>query len=243
MEEKHVFNSENLSLLNDLEYDLYNYIISHREEVVSMTIRDLATIAHVSPTSILRFCKKLNFQGYAEFKLYLKMSMDKNETIEYRNNTESVLEYFKMINNNEFNEAIDLAASYICKVHSVIFLGIGTSGILANYAARYFSNVGKFALAIDDPFFPVRVESEAVIVVLSVSGETKELINTINQMKNENCYIISITNSSKNTISKISDLNINYHLPEDVLQDHVNLTTQVPVIHIIESIAKNITNI
>ncbi len=99
MEEKHVFNSENLSLLNDLEYDLYNYIISHREEVVSMTIRDLATIAHVSPTSILRFCKKLNFQGYAEFKLYLKMSMEKNETIEYRNNTESVLEYFKMINN------------------------------------------------------------------------------------------------------------------------------------------------
>ncbi len=89
----------------------------------------------------------------------------------------------------------------------------------------------------------MRVESEAVIVVLSVSGETKELINTINQMKNENCYIISITNSSKNTISKISDLNINYHLPEDVLQDHVNLTTQVPVIHIIESIAKNITNI
>ena len=33
-------------------------------------------------------------------------------------------------------------------------VGIGNSGSIASYGARYFSNLGKFALCVSDPFYP-----------------------------------------------------------------------------------------
>lgn len=34
-------------------------------------------------------------------------------------------------------------------------VGIGNSGSIASYSARYFSNLGKFALCVSDPFYPI----------------------------------------------------------------------------------------
>ncbi|QIK70384.1 MurR/RpiR family transcriptional regulator [Erysipelothrix sp. HDW6C] len=235
-----MFNADDLATLNDLELDLYNYIVAHQNDVLTMTIRELAHEAHVSTTTILRFCKKLHFQGFSEFKLYAKMQLTNAEPTHLRTNTDIILEYFKRIDNEAFNTVIDQAATIIAKTSTVFLLGIGTSGILAKYASRYFSNIGKFTQYIDDPFFPIKIEDETVIIALSVSGETKEMIQAISQMKNEHTTIISITNSGNNTIAKITDLNINYYLPLEVKADHVNLTSQVPVVHILESIAKRI---
>ena len=41
---------------------------------------------------------------------------------------------------------------------------------------RYLSNLGKFALGVTDPFYPITVTPNTTItaVILSVSGETKQ---------------------------------------------------------------------
>ncbi|MIV05195.1 MurR/RpiR family transcriptional regulator, partial [Salmonella enterica] len=51
-----LFLDKNLEL-NDTELDIYNYIVANLDKVVYMRIRDLATEAHVSTTTILRFCR------------------------------------------------------------------------------------------------------------------------------------------------------------------------------------------
>ncbi|MDP0941497.1 hypothetical protein Q6253_30145, partial [Klebsiella quasipneumoniae] len=37
-----------------------------------MTIRDLASQAHVSTSTIVRLCTKLGFEGWSDLKFYLK---------------------------------------------------------------------------------------------------------------------------------------------------------------------------
>ena len=74
-----MFECEVIKGLNELELSLYEYIMKNSEKVMYMKIRDLANEAHMSTTTVLRFCRKLNCDGFSEFKLKFKMYMDSKE--------------------------------------------------------------------------------------------------------------------------------------------------------------------
>ena len=236
-----MFNSEIIKSLNDLELMLYRYVIKNTEKVTYMRIRELADEAHVSTTTILRFCKKFDCNGYSEFKVKLKLYLQGSNTNDNKNDQSIIVDFFKKLNTQELDEKIETICELISNSSNLVFLGSGTSGILCKYAARYFSIMGKFASYIDDPFFPTNYKTyeNCVIIILSVSGETQPVINLINNFKRENCPIVSITNSENCTISKISDLNISYYINQEKIGIS-DITTQVPVLYIIERIARTL---
>ena len=63
-----MFRYEVIQSLNNLELSLYEYIMKNSKKVIYMRIRELAEEAHVSTTTILRFCKKLNCEVFKNFK-------------------------------------------------------------------------------------------------------------------------------------------------------------------------------
>ena len=73
-----MFSYEVIQSLNNLELSLYEYIMKNNKKVIYMRIRELADEAHVSTTTILRFCKKLNCEGFSEFKVKFKMYIEEN---------------------------------------------------------------------------------------------------------------------------------------------------------------------
>lgn len=239
-----MFNSEIIKNLNDLELMLYRYIMKNTEKVTYMRIRELADEAHVSTTTILRFCKKFDCNGYSEFKVRLKMHLEDSNIKNVKNDQSIIIDFFKKLNTDELNEKIESVCDLIENSANLVFLGSGTSGILCKYAARYFSIMGKFATYIDDPYFPTNSKTyeNCVIIILSVSGETHTVINLANNFKRQNCTIVSITNSENCTISKISDLNISYYINQEKLGNS-DITTQVPVLYILETIARTLHNL
>ena len=64
--------------LNGLEMQVYNYVIKNRDKVMYMTIRELADAVGVSTTTVLRFCRKLNCEGYSEFRVRFKLFIEHN---------------------------------------------------------------------------------------------------------------------------------------------------------------------
>jgi DNA-binding MurR/RpiR family transcriptional regulator len=238
-----MFNYEIIQSLNDLELLLYRYIIKNSEKVIYMRIRELAAEAHVSTTTILRFCKKVNCDGYSEFKVKLKIHIEKNENSKVNNDNSIIIDFFKKLDNSELDKKLDTLCDLIKDSSNVIFIGSGTSGILCKYAARYFSSIGKFTMYIDDPYFPrnYKVYQDCVIIAISVSGETPTLIEHISNLRRENSTIVSITNSENCTISKISDLNISYYVQQEKLGNS-DITTQIPVLYMIENIGKRLHN-
>ncbi|WP_297426866.1 MurR/RpiR family transcriptional regulator [Clostridium sp.] len=238
-----MFNYEIIQSFNDLELSLYRYIMKNVEKVVYMRIRELADEAHVSTTTILRFCKKVNCEGYSEFKIKLKMYVEQNETKKINNDTSVIIDHLKKLDNGELDKKLNVLCDLIEHASNVIFIGAGTSGILCKYAARFFSSIGKFAMYIDDPYFPrnYKVYEDSVIIAISVSGETSSVIDNISNIKRENSTVVSITNSENCTISKISDLNISYYIQQEKI-GITDITTQIPVLYIIESIGKRLHN-
>jgi DNA-binding MurR/RpiR family transcriptional regulator len=94
---------------------------------------------------------------------------------------------------------------------------------------------------IKDPLFPIhsQLRHNSVTIALSVSGENNFTVTHLHQLKQEGSKIISITNNKHSTIAKISDINIPYYVTEEWFEN-ANITTQVPVLYILESMAREI---
>ena len=236
-----MFSNDSIASFNELETSLYNYISQNMDKVAYMRIRELADETHVSTATILRFCRKLNCEGFSEFKVKLKMYLEENKRTYIKSAQHSIVEFFERTIKGDLDEKINEAAIQIQNAENVIFIGIGSSGILAEYGARYFSSLGKFSLYIKDPHFPIhsKFRNNSVTIALSVSGENPFTVNHLNLLKQEGSNIISITNNKLSTIAKISNINIPYYVTEEYFEE-ANITTQVPVVYIIESIARQI---
>jgi len=236
-----MFSNDSIASFNELETSLYNYISQNMNQVAYMRIRELADETHVSTATILRFCRKLNCDGFSEFKVKLKMYLEEDKRTYIKSAQHSIVEFFERTIKGDLDEKINEAAIQIQNAENVIFIGIGSSGILAEYGARYFSSLGKFSLYIKDPHFPIhsKFRNNSVTIALSVSGENPFTVNHLNLLKQEGSNIISITNNKLSTIAKISNINIPYYVTEEYFEE-ANITTQVPVVYIIESIARQI---
>lgn len=236
-----MFSYEVIASFNELETSIYNYVCQHSEKVAYMRIRELADETHVSTATILRFCRKLGCEGFSEFKTKLKMELGSNQNAQIKSSNHSVLEFFERTLNGDIEDRISEAADLVAKSDTVIFIGNGSSGIMAEYGSRYFSILDKTSIYIKDPFQPYHSNNRdsKVVVALSVSGENYFTIMHINQLKQEGSKIISITNDKLSTLAKISDINISYYVTEETFKTS-DIATQVPVVYILEAIAREI---
>ena len=124
--------------------------MKHSKKVIYMRIRELASEAHVSTTTILRFCKKLNCEGFTEFKLKFKMYIEENNIKKVNDDTSEIINFLKNIDGSALDKRLEILCELVMSANTIMFVGIGSSGILCKYAARYFSAIGKFAVHIVD---------------------------------------------------------------------------------------------
>ena len=242
--DSNMFNYEVIQSLNELELSLYSYIMMNRKKVMYMRIRELADEAHVSTTTILRFCKKLKCEGFSEFKVRFKMYIEEENIKKVSDDASEIVNFLKGIDNSDLDYKLDRLCNMVKNANTIIFIGIGSSGILGKYAARYLSSIGKFAVHIDDPFFPTNFRyysTNALVIALSVCGETPTIIDHVTRLKKEGCTVASITNTENCTLAKMSDLNLSYYVQQVKVGDS-DITTQLPVLYIIERIGKKLYN-
>lgn len=237
-----MFSYEEIQKYNETDIRIYKYIIANIDKIQYMTIRELAKELYVSTSTILRFCTKNNFDGYSEFKDALKREITLQNNYPPMEDLQELSAFFARANSSAFEEKLLFAVDVIRKADLTIFIGIGSSGTLAKYGARYFSNMGHFAVGLEDALYPIESFhwKNTVVIAFSESGETETLIEAINQFKQKKCCVLSITNSPLSTLAKLSDWNFSYNLNPRRINGGYNGTTQVPVLFIIEALAKRI---
>ena len=207
-----------------------------------MKIRELAEEVHVSTTTILRFTSKMGCDGYAQFKWKLQEYMKEHRHKPNQEDYTLQLNFIQHMQTPEFNERLERIAKDIAESDYVTFFGVGSSGTLARYAAHYISDFGKFVHYIDDPFypFPINIHKKPIFIVLSVSGESQFVLEQIQLHKEQQEKIIVISNSENCPAAKLADEAIGYYMPLLRLQREYNVTTQVPLLLILESIGHKV---
>lgn len=239
-----MFTVEEIKSLNELELAVYQYVIQHKHAVSYMRIRELASEAHVSTTTVLRFCKKMGCDGYMEFKLRMREYAGQKLVEELPENMAELKAFFERMETKKVQERLEKATAIIARADQVVFVGMGNSGYIAQYGARYFTNMGKFSLFISDPFYPINMMNtvSAVAIVLSVSGESEQLVKMVNGLKKANVDIISITNSEQCMVAKLSDVNLSYYITMQRGEDRIDFSSQVPAVFLTERLGKKVRN-
>lgn len=235
-----MFHYKSVQKLNELELGVYNYVMTHRDEVMHMKIRQLAANAHVSTTTVLRFCTKMGYEGYSDFKLQLKIEKENKALNNLSKRDDELQDFFKLVRKQEFQHNLLACAQMFQKVPRLFFFGMGSSGMMAQYGARLFSTVGIDTLNIEDSFYPLpeTANESTILIVLSVSGETEMMLQLVSRLKAKGVLIVSITNHETSTLAKISDKSIPCYIPIELVADHYNVTSQVPTVYLLEELAR-----
>lgn len=192
--------------LNDIESDVYNYVINNREKVLCKSIRELAKDTHVSTATVMRFCKKMGCEGFLEFKYKLKQFM--NEELEEQDSRSCFKDYVDYIKSKEYSNSIKKAANLIRTADSFFILGLGPYGGFAKYTAQSFSNIGFYCYGIVDNYYPVREmpkEGHSVIVMFCERNLESTIFEEIKKYKSKNYTVILITNEKVSAMEHLCD--------------------------------------
>ena len=105
-----------------------------------------------------------------------------------------------------FKKIIDVI--YECKGR-LIFTGIGKSGHISKKISATLSSTGtsSFFMHSTEAFHGDlgMIQSDDMVVAISYSGETEDLLKTIPIIKRLSCLVIGVSGNDKSTLSKISD--------------------------------------
>ena len=105
---------EQIKQLNDLEYEIYLYLINHSDVVVKAKLSDIAITLHVSSSMITRLCKKLGFEGFTQFKVQMRYNQEK-EVRRQESDSEYLIDFFKKIDNQESKALLQRVAGMMGK--------------------------------------------------------------------------------------------------------------------------------
>ena len=216
---------------------LIKYIKENIEDVFYKSISQIAKESGIGEATITRFSKKMGYSGLQDFKVTLAREIAglKNRTIINRSieNDEGVMESARKLFNsnirileNTFNiidgNDIEKATDMIINAKKVFFIGIGYSGMTAEDSNYKFSRIGFNCMSLDSSHNMIMMASlmdeDDVIVAISHSGETDEIIKTVNIAKANGASVISVTEDKSSRLRDVSDVNLGYFSGESILE-------------------------
>lgn len=233
---------------------LIEYIKRNIDDVFYKSISQISKESGIGEATITRFSKKMGYSGLQDFKVTLarEISGAKSRKIINRNieNDETVSESMGKILSanirtleNTHNiidpEMIKKSSDMIINADKIFFMGVGYSGIMAIDSNYKFMRIGFNCMGIESTHDMIMMASlmneKDVIVAISHSGETKEIIKAINIAKSNGVGIISITENKESELRDLSDVNIGYVSGESILETG-SISSKMAQIFIVDAI-------
>lgn len=212
------------------EKKIADYIIKETTSIPNLTIAELAKKSQVSEASITRFCKKIGVAGFHG----LKINLAKVTTEEVPNKEETKLsQQLNRIRTNKLEEInqtlnyldeeqLQLVLTQFKQAKKVIFLAYGNTIPVAMDAAYRFNQIGIFSVAYDiwDTSLSALMNAtkEDLVVVISNSGETKEIIKAVTWCQKHQLKVIAMTNSPTSPVALLADIHLMTATRERVFQ-------------------------
>ncbi|MFD2306679.1 MurR/RpiR family transcriptional regulator [Enterococcus termitis] len=201
-----------------------DYILKDPTLVLSLTANEIASNSGTSPASVTRFSKSLTFEGWEELKLSIAAKQgaekgikmidpivaadDSIETlcikVESLLNT-TVGDLFDLID----KQALQRSIEQIKSAETIFTIGIGSSSLTAYDLYHKFNRAGKKAVFNYDVHMQFEFLNYAtpkdVLIAISYSGMSKEVLIACEIARQNQTKIIFITRNEDEKIRQLSD--------------------------------------
>ncbi|TCP29621.1 RpiR family transcriptional regulator [Scopulibacillus darangshiensis] len=233
---------------------MYDFIDDHHEDIIYDSITELSEKSGIGNATIVRFCKKLGFKGYPEFKVALVRDLSArvpgnvfSGPIEQEDSIETIAKKFYKVNlealeatmSNMDYDMIKKAALLFRKAGRVHFAGIGHSGMTALETKYKFMRIGFHSDVYTDDHTMLMMASimdkSDLVFAISHSGETKEIAKMLKIAKTNGAHIIFITGNPSPVNKDDVDYAIHYSSTESLFQTGA-VSTKVAQLFVIDLI-------
>ena len=120
---------------------------------------------------------------------------------------------------------IKRAVDAICKASRVDFYGVGTSGLIAHDAHNKFIRIQKLSMSSSDPHDQIlaaaSLKKDDVAVLISYSGDTRDILETADVVLKRGATLISITRFCKNPLSQKASISLYSSSSETMIRSGV----------------------
>ena len=232
------FIKQNYNSFTEREKEIADYLIQAKESIIEMSARDIAVKTNTSAPTVVRFAKKLGFNSLNEMKLKISINLEKNDNhknFEYLDSnleTKSIIYGIKNSIHSVIDKTIDLidekeldkAIKLLVEAKNIYVFSIGGSGLVGLDLYHKLSRINKRCIVNSDSHLQITssvlVEKDDVVVAISYSGETKEILKCVENAKTNGAAIISITKASiNNKLEALSDITLKVPAKEKSLRE------------------------
>lgn len=214
------------------ERKIADFVLQNVDKVQFMSITELATACAVSDATVSRFCRSLRQDSFNTFKMRLAHDIVYPESFSHNNMSahrgfakrisrlvqNAMSETLGFIDESELKEAVKLLE----KADRVLCVGLGGSNVMAGYIVQRFSMIcGKFRDISEShaQYYEMAAMSEKdVMVLISYSGATKEIVDLMAQASDRGIKMILLTHFPQSPASKYADLVLRTGTYEDSLE-------------------------
>lgn len=207
--------------LSAKEKQIADFILEHPTESVNPSIEELAERIGISESTMVRFAKKLGYEGYQRFRLALaretiphELQLFETEVHEGDDVVDLVFKHVKanleqtyaLINRSVIKEA----AKLICNARSLFLMGLGGSNIIASDAYHKMIRTGIVCQYSGDYHMQLMLASQAgeddVAMIISHTGSGHDTLALAEELKANGCKLIVLTSYPRSPLAKAGDL-------------------------------------
>lgn len=206
------------------ERKLVDYLMANHREVIHQSITQLSRNAGVSEATIVKLCQKIGYRGFRQLKIMLaQVEKEKREEqiygeIDPGDSKEIIIKkifqtYNQSLNNTReliTNADIEKAIKMFVEAKRVLFFGFWASGIVAKDAELKFKRINRITEAVTESHLQQTLAallgSDDLVIAISESGRTKDLINALKIARDTGAGIIAITSDPDSPVAKLADL-------------------------------------
>ena len=227
-----------------------DYLVQHAAEAQYLSISSLAKECCVAEATVFRFCRALGFEGYHEMRIALAQANATGALVnqhvpEPDADTATLCEHASALlmttingtQNNLSPEAVDKASELMHKARQVYCLGQGGSMYIANdICARFACISTKFRTAGDSHMQLITASlmtPEDVVLFVSYSGATRDMLETLRAAKAAGAKIILLTHYEDSPGAKLADIVLLCGAQESPL-DSGNVPVKVALLYVAE---------
>jgi len=209
--------------LSNSERKVADYVLKNEEDVIRLTLAEVAKLSKVSDATALRLCRTLGYEGWLDFKLALTRSMpysremilgDLDQGDKPFITAKKVFQISKQALDDTsavlIEEQVNQALEMIKHAEHILIVGVGTSGPMGHELFNRLFRVGLNCRAETDSYLivmqSVMLKKNDLLIAISQGGRSNGPISAAHEARNHGCPVMCITGNPTSPLAALSDL-------------------------------------
>lgn len=237
--------------LSETEEGIAEFLLKVGREIGAYSTRNLAEATYTSPATVIRFCKKIGFKGFDEFKeQFLKeiqymeqqpgdvdvnFPFEKGDTLMKAANKvsrlyeETVKDTMSLMQHRTLQKATTLMKYSQC----IYIFSAGTALNQAESFREKMLKIGKHVAITSNLRYQLYeagcLSRKDVAMIISYSGETDTILQIAEACKRQSVPIIAITSFGENTLSQYATCKLTISTKESMFQNLGDYSSHISV--------------